>query len=144
MLPDIATYLKQKKIHVTPARCALLAAFMEHQGFLGHKQISTILGVSFDRATIYRTVEVFLQKNIIHPLPGTSPKLHYALSKDNTGYPSRYSDKHMHFTCKVCGTTICLETVPTPPVRLPAGFTGTDVEVIVKGICSNCEKKDGY
>ncbi|MFT3948174.1 MAG: transcriptional repressor [Agriterribacter sp.] len=129
-------------MHVTPARCALLLAFIKHQGFLSHKQISAILGVTFDRATIYRTVEVFLQKNIIHPLPGTSPRLHYALSKENNGRSSTHHKKHIHFMCRKCGTIMCLETVPIPSVQLPDGFTGTDIEVIIKGTCSNCQKND--
>lgn len=143
MQPDTVTYLRQKKMHVTPARCALLLAFSEHQGLLSHKQVSTILGVTFDRATIYRTVEVFLQKNIIHVLPGTSPKLQYALSKGDKEYSCAHPKKHIHFMCSKCGTTMCLEAVPIPPVQLPDGFTGTDIEVIIKGICCNCQKNEG-
>ncbi|MBX3253881.1 MAG: transcriptional repressor [Chitinophagaceae bacterium] len=142
MFPDTVSYLRQKKMYVTPARCALLLAFFEHQGLLSYKQVSAILGVSFDRATIYRTVEVFLQKNIIHALPGTRPQLHYALSKENTGYSSARCKKHLYFICRKCGTTMCIETVPVPSVRLPDGFTGTDIEVIVKGVCCNCQKND--
>lgn len=143
MFLDTIAYLKQKKLHVTPARRALLLAFIEHKGVLSYRQLSTILGATFDRTTIYRTLELFLQKKIIHVLPGTSTKLHYALLRDNPGCSSRYHTNHVHFMCKLCETTMCLHSIPIPSVQLPDGFTGTDIEVVVKGICCNCQKSEG-
>lgn len=139
MQADAIAYLKQKGIYITHARCALLLAFIKHKEGLSQRQLSVILDHAFDWVTLYRTLALFLKKGIIHVLPGIKGKLHYVLSVSNARHASRDHIKHLHFICKACGKATCLESVPTPVFQLPEGFIGIDTEVVVHGICSNCQ-----
>ncbi|MCY7293486.1 MAG: transcriptional repressor [Ferruginibacter sp.] len=89
-----------------------------------------------DRFTIYRTLDLFVCKGIIHIIPSMDSVTRYALlqSKKEAG---SYKN-HLHFMCDNCGKTICLNTIPVPMMPLPKGYSIKDTEVIVKGTCKNC------
>ncbi|MGC4234812.1 MAG: transcriptional repressor [Niabella sp.] len=138
MKQNVAAYLKQKGIYVTPARLALLLVFIKHKEALSHRQLFAILNGVFNRVTLYRALELFLQKEIIHILPGIKGTSHYTLSANNASQAFHHK-KHLHFICKVCGKTTCFESIPTPSFHLPEGFIEIDTEVIVQGICCSCQ-----
>ncbi|MFT3701270.1 MAG: transcriptional repressor [Agriterribacter sp.] len=137
---DFVTFFKKRKMHATPVRRALLTALINHKGTLTHKEISAMLAITFDRVTIYRTLDIFLRENIIHALPGLRSNICYVLAKEAIQSSTQYYKKHLHFLCRVCKKTICLESIPVPTIKLPQGFTGTDIDVVVKGVCINCKK----
>ncbi len=139
MQMEAVAYLKQKGIYITPARRALFLAFIQHEEALSQRQLSAILNGGFDRVTLYRTLELFLQKGIIHVVPGIKGRLLYTLSIKNVRYASPDHKKHLHFICTACGKATCLESIPAPVFQLPEGFTGMDTEVVVHGICCSCQ-----
>ena len=49
--------------------------------------------------------------------------------------------KPFRHRCEVCGRTFCLEELPVPPVRYPAGFAVESVEYMAHGVCPDCAGK---
>lgn len=138
---DVVTLLKQKGVHPTPVRVALLEAFFERQEALSFQQISNRMSGAHNRVTIYRTLDLFLEKGFIHILPSTSPVTRYGLLEN---YNAPHYEKHLHFLCDICGRAICLGDIPIPRFTLPEGFKEKDTEIVITGECSNCSRTSQY
>ena len=138
MEKEIADILKRNQLSVTASRKKILELFLAHNGALAHGDIERKTGEKFDRVTVYRTLHSFLEKGIIHTIPTADNSIRYALCKDNCS-EGHHHDNHIHFLCKDCGTTICLDNVNIPDVKLHNGFQQQQVEVVVSGVCKDCK-----
>lgn len=138
-MEDIQQLLKKSRLSVTDTRTAILSLFKNASGALAHADIEKATKAQFDRVTIYRTLQSFLEKGIIHTIPTDDNSVQYALCKSDCS-EGHHHDNHVHFICKECNITYCLDTVKIPSINLPKGFKGEDVEVIVKGICDQCSR----
>jgi Fur family ferric uptake transcriptional regulator len=134
---EVVTLLKQMGVHPTAARAALLAIFLAGREALSFQQISRRMSGAFNRVTIYRTLDLFVEKGLIHILPSVSPVTRYGLLENDK---DPYYQKHLHFLCDVCGRAICLGDIPVPRFTLPAGFKEKETEVVITGECDNCSK----
>ncbi len=133
----VAETLKRSQLSVTDSRKKILEYFHHSKGALAHADIERLSGEQFDRVTIYRTLQTFVEKGIIHSIPTSDNSIRYALCKDDCA-EGHHHDNHIHFVCDVCGTTFCLDHVTIPNVQLPAGFKSKQTDVIVSGICGKC------
>ena len=129
--------LKTAGLSVTSSRKKVLALFLSADGALSHATIEKEADEKMDRITIYRTLQAFVQKGIIHIIPTTDNSIQYALCKDECS-EGHHHDQHVHFVCNECHTTYCLETTHIPHVKLPSGFQQSQTEVIVNGLCDKC------
>jgi len=134
---EIGEILKRNQLSVTAGRKKILELFLSRNGALAHADIEKRTGEKFDRVTVYRTLHSFLDKGIIHTIPTPDNSIRYALCKDNCS-EGHHHDNHIHFLCNDCGSTICLDDVHIPDVKLPTGFKPQQVEVLVSGICKDC------
>ncbi|MEO6932337.1 MAG: transcriptional repressor [Chitinophagaceae bacterium] len=139
MLPDnqINKILKKSQLSVTGSRKKILELFLACHGAVAHGDIEKKTGEKFDRVTVYRTLQSFLDKGIIHTIPTNDNSVLYALCKDDCE-AGHHHDNHIHFICKICGTTTCLDEVIIPQISLPGGFRTEQVEVVVTGLCREC------
>jgi Fur family ferric uptake transcriptional regulator len=137
---DIRTdsILKLNQLSITASRKKILNLFLNSTGALLHSDIEKNAGDKFDRVTIYRTLQTFLDKGIIHTIPTADNSIHYALCKEDCS-AGHHQDNHLHFICQRCGHTVCLDGVVIPAVRLPSGFTAIRTEMQVSGICGSCK-----
>ena len=135
MILDI---LKKNKLSVTVGRKKILELFLKSEGALAHADIERSTGEIFDRVTVYRTLQTFVDRGIIHHVPTSDNSVLYALCKDNCE-AGHHHDNHVHFICDECGKTICLEDVNIPQVKLPEGFLPKHSEMVVSGICGDCK-----
>jgi Fur family ferric uptake transcriptional regulator len=106
-------------------------------GALAHGDIEKKTGEKFDRVTVYRTLQTFLEKGIIHTIPTVDNSVLYALCKDNCS-EGHHHDNHVHFICSECGKTICLPEITIPQVKLPGGFLPHEYQMVVTGLCAAC------
>jgi Fur family ferric uptake transcriptional regulator len=136
----IENILKRNQLSVTGSRVRILELFLAQQGALAHGDIEKRTGEKFDRVTVYRTLQVFLNKGIIHTIPTADNSIRYALCKDDCA-GGHHHDNHVHFVCNECGSTICLDEVTIPGVKLPIGFEPTQVEMVISGVCKDCREK---
>jgi len=129
--------LKRNQLSVTSGRRKILELFLLQEGALSHSDIEKKAGEKFDRVTVYRTLQAFLEKGLIHNIPTADNSIRYALCKDDCT-AGHHQDDHVHFICSSCGNTVCLEEVNVPVLRLPKGFVAEQVEVLVNGVCKSC------
>ena len=140
---QIQQLLKRNQLSITDSRSKILELFFQQNGALAHADIEKKSGASFDRVTVYRTLQTFVEKGIIHTIPTADNSILYALCKDACT-EGHHHDHHVHFVCSKCSNTICLEDITVPDVKLPNGYQATQVEVVVNGICKECKEAVSY
>ncbi len=133
----VSAILKENSLSVTAGRQKILQLFIDVQGALSHSDIEKKTGEYFDRVTVYRTLNSFVDKGIIHIIPSSDNSIKYALCKDDCE-EGHHHDHHVHFQCSECNGTFCLDGVVTPTVAVPAGYKTKTIEVVVQGICKQC------
>ena len=134
-LPEI---LKKNHLSVTDSRKKILELFLSSPGALAHADIEKGTSEEFDRVTVYRTLQTFVDKGIIHNIPTTDNSVLYALCKQDCE-AGHHHDNHVHFICNECNKTTCLDDVTIPEVKLPKGFKPNHAEMVVYGICGDCK-----
>ena len=139
MEKKIDELLKNNHLSITGGRRLILALFLPQEGALSHSDIEKKAGEKFDRVTVYRTLQVFLEKGLIHSIPTADNSIRYALCKDDCS-GGQHRDDHVHFICNSCGNTTCLEDVTIPEIKLPRGYVAEQVEMLVSGVCKNCNQ----
>ena len=135
---NVDDILKKNQLSVTGSRKSILELFIGSNGALAHADIEKRTGEKFDRVTVYRTLQSFMEKGIIHTIPSSDNSIRYALCKDDCS-EGHHHDNHVHFLCNKCGKTICLDAVTVPEVKLPKGFKPLERQMIVNGICGDCQ-----
>lgn len=135
---DIENILEGKGIKPTSNRILVLRELMKasHPVSLADMEIS--LGFSMDKASIFRVLELFAGKDVVHVIEDGSRSLKYELCHSHTHHS--ISDQHVHFYCERCKETYCFETVKVPMIDVPAGFIPHSVNFMIKGICFKCSK----
>ena len=136
---QVEVMLKKNSLSITESRKRILQLFLEQPGALAHGDIEKKAGEKFDRVTVYRTLQTFVDKGIIHTIPTADNSIRYALCKDECS-AGHHHDHHVHFVCNNCNNTYCLDDVVTPEINLPVGYSVQHVEVVVEGICKNCQQ----
>lgn len=131
--------LKTNQLSITDSRKKILNLFLNSDGALAHADIEKNAGEKFDRVTIYRTLQIFVDKGIIHTIPTPDNSIKYALCKDDCK-EGHHHDHHVHFQCRQCGSTYCLDDVTTPEVKLPQGYAANQIDVVITGVCKNCNQ----
>ena len=63
----------------------------------------------------------------------------YAFCKEACS-EGHHHDNHVHFICDECGIAYCLDNVVVPPIILPERFIAERKDVVVSGICNNCNR----
>lgn len=139
MTTRVDDMLRRNSLSVTESRKKILNLFLNVQGALAHGDIEKKAGEKFDRVTVYRTLQTFVEKGIIHTIPTTDNSVRYALCKDNCS-EGHHHDDHVHFICLQCGATLCLEDVVVPEIKMSRGFSVYEIEVVAKGICLDCQQ----
>lgn len=132
MYEDVKQILKQQGFTATKTRMAILQALIEIQPASMNQLIRTLPEV--DRATVYRTVDLFVDLNIAKKVY-TGFKYRIELGDDFQGH-------HHHLTCLRCGTVI---DVHTPEIEYALeqtakanGFRSVHHDLEITGYCSNC------
>ncbi len=128
--------LHRKELSSTESRRKILSLFFSTNDALTHGDIEKEVGHKYDRVTIYRTLQTFEEKGIIHAIPTADNAIKYALCKDCT--EGHHHDDHVHFICTACDKTICLDDVVSPKIELPKGYAVESVQVVIKGVCKEC------
>ena len=130
--------LRRKHLSVTDSRRKILSLFLATADALAHGDIERKAGEKFDRVTVYRTLQTFVEKGIIHTIPTSDNSVRYALCKDCT--EGHHHDDHVHFMCTNCEKTICLDNIISPNIALPTGYTADTVQVVITGVCKECHE----
>ena len=135
---EIRNMLKTAKLYCTEVRIAILKLLMKTEKPLSQEQIARHLGrKSFNKVTIYRTLESLLKVGLVHKAFIEKRAQHYELAHNCTA-----SQCHPHFTCISCGNTHCLTEISLPMAKSPhKGFIIQRQQVRLEGLCPSCAKK---
>lgn len=133
-ITTIATVLKQHNYSVTKTRQAVFNAMID-TGPVTMAQLVNKVRAHADRASVYRTVELFERLGIINRLQiGWKYKLELS---------DMFTEHHHHATCLQCGKVIALEEDKALESSIhvlakSAGFTTTNHILEIRGICASC------
>ncbi|RYZ49860.1 MAG: transcriptional repressor, partial [Chitinophagaceae bacterium] len=74
--------LHRRQLSSTESRRKILSLFLSSNDALTHGTIEKEVGDKYDRVTIYRTLQTFEEKGIIHSIPTADNAVRYALCKE--------------------------------------------------------------
>jgi Fur family ferric uptake transcriptional regulator len=134
VLDDI---FKKSRLSITENRVRILTYFLESKKALSNADIEKLSVDAIDRVTVYRTLQTFMEKGIIHSIPSTESSVRYALCREACS-EGHHHDNHVHFICDMCDTTYCLDKVAIPIIHLPDGFSASKTDMVISGFCRKC------
>jgi Fur family ferric uptake transcriptional regulator len=113
----------------------VLDLFSKTTHALSTKDLEEELG-DYDRVTLYRTLNSFIEQGVIHRIPDDSGVARYGMCHD-TCLPHDHHHDHVHFKCDDCGQMECLSSYKVPRVEVP-GYEIHDANLILTGLCKAC------
>lgn len=137
MKHDCIEELKQANLQITQPRIAALQLFEGHNTPLDSDHIINHLEKEFgiDRATVFRILNVFVEKGLIRRLEFGEGKARYELAKED----------HHHLICDNCGKVIDFPDTMIPPIEEQLSkkykFHIQRHSLEFFGLCEDCEKK---
>lgn len=137
-MEEIEEILRSRGIRPTANRILIMRTLMNNGAPMTMTEIEDVLE-SVDKSIIFRTLSLFREHHLLHGIDDGCEGVRYELCHCHDDEED--SDQHIHFHCEVCHRTICLEDIPTPPVRLPDGYKIYALNYVVKGVCPDCSKK---
>lgn len=149
--------IRSQGARVTATRVRVLATLMESASALSHQELFDRIGSEFsvDRVTVYRVLEWLVQTGLAHRIAAedrvwrfsiarhTDHEHGHAAAEGQGDHVHHQGDPHGHFQCDACRRMFCIDApvgVAQNLERLPEGFTGRDVEMVVRGLCPACGK----
>lgn len=137
---DAAELLRGAGLRRTPVRLGVLDVLARAGGPLGVPQIIERLPDHTDAVTVYRTLNTFTRKKLVHRVHGEDRTWRYALSGSPLQTPAH---QHPHFVCDECGTVECLAEALIPRTFVPSLRVGSRYavrypEVVLHGLCPKC------
>jgi Fur family ferric uptake transcriptional regulator len=134
---DITALLKEKQLRSTEIRREILHLFVKYPHALSHGDITDLTGQAYDRVTLYRTLNTFVEKGLIHEIIDHDSKVKYNLCQANCE-AGHHHDNHLHFKCNQCEHTFCLTHSEVPRVEVPENYQVQTVDVLLTGLCPQC------
>ena len=92
-----------------------------------------------DRVTLYRILNIFEEKGIIHKVFDLNGTANYAICNSNCE-EHLHHDEHLHFNCTNCNKVYCLNDLSLPEFNLPSGFQAEGFTIYASGTCPQCNK----
>lgn len=133
---ELENKLHKRNIKPTSMRELVLRVFTEQKTAINLSELEHKFEKA-DRVTLYRTLKTFEENKLIHSIDDGTGAVKYALCLDSCDCEPE--DLHVHFKCVRCNKTYCLNDIPVPNIKLPKGFMLENINMVVKGICSNCK-----
>lgn len=134
--------MRRSGLRRTPVRLGVLETLARSDQSLDVPEILSKLPPSTDMVTVYRTLNTFLRKKLVHRVRGEDRSWRYALGEGKRGA----SHQHPHFACDACGKVECLTatSIPANFVRsLGVGrrYAVAYSEVVLHGTCPKCRPR---
>jgi Fur family ferric uptake transcriptional regulator len=92
-----------------------------------------------DRVTLYRILNTFEEKGIIHKVFDLNGTSNFAMCSSDCE-ENHHHDEHLHFNCTNCKNVYCLDDLHLPPINLPEGFKSEGFTLYATGLCPKCSK----
>lgn len=129
--------LEERDIKPTAVRLLILKEMLLTKQAFSLRSLEDALD-TVDKSTLSRTISLFHKKRLIHSIDDGSGTMKYSVCSSDC--MCSLGDLHVHFNCRSCHNTFCLESISIPSVQLPAGFLLENVNFVLKGLCNSCSK----
>lgn len=132
--------LKKVKLNITEGRLAVLDLFQDKNKLgLSIHDLLSFFENQYDKVTLYRTIQAFEKKGLIHKVIDESGLDKYAMCGDECS-TQEHNHEHVHFYCLKCGKTECLSEHIELLVKLPTNYTKKHSNFLISGLCAHCNK----
>ena len=130
--------LRENGLKITKGRIEILNILKNSENSLSAEKIYQIYrdnNININLSTIYRTLELFEEKEITEKITLNDGVFSYKLK----GKTHRH-----HLKCDICHKEV---EIPCPMLQIEemvqnsTGFTLTDHDLVMKGVCKDCKKK---
>lgn len=130
--------LKEKNIKITKGRIEILNILKISENSLSAEKIHQIYrcnDININLSTVYRTLELFEEKELIEKI---------TLNDGVFAYKLKGKTHRHHLECDICHKEV---QIPCPMLQIQemvqnsTGFTLTDHDLVMKGVCKDCKKK---
>lgn len=135
---DIISRLESKGIRPTANRILVMKTLMGEQTPQSLSNLERKM-VSMDKSSIFRTLTLFLEHDVVHAFEDGRGVLCYELCEEKGACD--HHDGHIHFYCESCQRSFCMEDIHIPSFELPEGFSPHSISFVIKGECPDCRKK---
>lgn len=135
---DIISRLESKGIRATANRILVMKTLMGEQNPQSLSNLERKM-VSMDKSSIFRTLTLFLEHDVVHAFEDGRGVLCYELCEEKGACD--HHDGHIHFYCESCQRSFCMEDIHIPSFELPEGFYPHSISFVIKGECPECRKK---
>lgn len=130
--------LKNRNILPTAMRLLVLKKFQQTEHALSLTELESEFDTA-DKTTLYRTLKTFEKNKLVHSIEDGSGISKYALC--DLTCECLPEQAHIHFHCTNCNETFCVKDQPIPSIQLTNSFKVSEVNLMLKGICENCQKR---
>lgn len=130
--------LNGKGIKPTPNRILVMKELLKAPHPVNLADLEASLEFSMDKASIFRVLELFAEKDVVHEIEDGSRSLKYELCHSSKKHS--IADQHAHFYCERCKETFCIESARVPMIDIPDGFIPRSINYMIKGICPKCSR----
>lgn len=135
---DMISRLESKGIRPTANRILVMKTLMGEQNPQSLSNLERKM-VSMDKSSIFRTLTLFLEHDVVHAFEDGRGVLCYELCEEKGACD--HHDGHIHFYCESCQRSFCMEDIHIPSFELPEGFYSHSISFVIKGECPDCRKK---
>jgi Fur family ferric uptake transcriptional regulator len=136
---DYKKVLKNHNLRITDCRMDVLERFYSKNHALSLRDLEDYF-TDYDRVTLYRTINSFVEKGVLHRIPDESGLARFGICPDMCT-TEKHDHDHVHFKCRLCGQTTCLSEFKVPNIDLP-GYDISDSNLIIHGICKQCKRRE--
>lgn len=127
--------LKNRDIRPTAMRILVLKYFIEESNCASLNELELQLDTA-DKSTLFRTLTTFEQNGLIHKIEDGTGVSKYGLCVENCDCSTEF--QHYHFHCMNCNETFCMDALRPKHFDLPKGFQVKSANLVLQGLCSNC------
>lgn len=135
---DMISRLESKGIRPTANRILVMKTLMGEQNPQSLSNLERKM-VSMDKSSIFRTLTLFLEHDVVHAFEDGRGVLCYELCEEKGACD--HHDGHIHFYCESCQRSFCMEDIHIPSFELLEGFYPHSISFVIKGECPDCRKK---
>ena len=135
---DFEEILTRHQLKKTGPRLRVLSMMSSKSSATSQPDLESVMH-DVDRVTLYRILNVFEEKGIIHKVFDLDGTANYAMCAAECE-ENHHQDDHLHFNCVVCKNVYCLDELALPAINLPAGFKLEGVTLYANGTCPRCKK----
>lgn len=135
---DMISRLESKGIRPTANRILVMKTLMGEQNPQSLSNLERKM-VSMDKSSIFRTLTLFQEHDVVHAFEDGRGVLCYELCEEKGACD--HHDGHIHFYCESCQRSFCMEDIHIPSFELPEGFYPHSISFVIKGECPDCRKK---